>query len=288
MSTIRAVARQNANESSYDASRFNAVKHGILSKLTVLPWENQDEYDALHAAFVEEHRPVGPTEEHLVEELAAIFWRKRRLRLAEWAIVHRQLENTTKSYRATAKAAQIHISSSADQDEIARAILSASEETARELDELDRMIGRTQKALLIAQSGKGDSYEKALKALPTDSREWWEDTLKEWAEEPVADRQDTSDTDSLAEWLEEQALHYFRDERLELVNLHDQRLELVNRAGIRTQTFGDAYDPGWLDNLARYETHLDRKLERTLAMLVKLQELRRQREIYDLATGESQ
>jgi len=101
MSTIRAVARQNANESSYDASRFNAVKHGILSKLTVLPWENQDEYDALHAAFVEEHRPVGPTEEHLVEELAAIFWRKRRLRLAEWAIAHRLLESITKSYRAT-------------------------------------------------------------------------------------------------------------------------------------------------------------------------------------------
>jgi len=30
-----------------------------------------------------------------------------------------------------------------------------------------------------------------------------------------------------------------------------------------------------LDRLARYETHLDRKLERTLAMLLKLKDLRR-------------
>ena len=30
-----------------------------------------------------EHRPHGPTEEHLVEEIAGILWRKRRLCLAE-------------------------------------------------------------------------------------------------------------------------------------------------------------------------------------------------------------
>ena len=32
-----------------------------------------------------EHEPQGPTEEHLVEELVGILWRKRRLRLAEGA-----------------------------------------------------------------------------------------------------------------------------------------------------------------------------------------------------------
>ncbi len=36
----------------------------------------------------EEHGPQGPTEEQLVEELAGIIWRKRRLRLAE-AATHR-------------------------------------------------------------------------------------------------------------------------------------------------------------------------------------------------------
>ncbi len=42
---------------------------------------------------------------------------------------------------------------------------------------------------------------------------------------------------------------------------------------------GDAFEPGRFEQLARYETHLDRKFERTLAMLVKLQELRRDRDV---------
>jgi hypothetical protein len=55
------------------------------SRYAVLPWENAAEYHALVAALVAEHAPQGPTEEHLVEELAGILWRKRRLRLAEAA-----------------------------------------------------------------------------------------------------------------------------------------------------------------------------------------------------------
>ena len=60
---------------SYDATRFNALRHGILSKYTVLPWENEDEYQALLDAFVNEHQPQGPTEELIVQEIAGIFWR---------------------------------------------------------------------------------------------------------------------------------------------------------------------------------------------------------------------
>jgi hypothetical protein len=65
-----------------EITRFNALKHGVLSRYTVLPWEDADEYRALVAALMAEHAPQGPTEEHLVEELAGILWRKRRLRLA--------------------------------------------------------------------------------------------------------------------------------------------------------------------------------------------------------------
>ena len=66
-----------------ELTQFNALRHGVLSRYTVLPWENADEYRTLLAALVAEHSPLGPTEEHLVEELAGILWRKRRLRLAE-------------------------------------------------------------------------------------------------------------------------------------------------------------------------------------------------------------
>jgi hypothetical protein len=54
-----------------------------------------------------------------------------------------------------------------------------------------------------------------------------------------------------------------------------RQLELDHRPLIRAQAYGEAVDPDRLERLARYEVHLDRKLERMLAMLFKLQELRR-------------
>ena len=44
---------------------------------------------------------------------------------------------------------------------------------------------------------------------------------------------------------------------------------------MRSQALGQALEPKRLETLARYEVHLDRKLERTLAMLLKLKDLRR-------------
>jgi hypothetical protein len=37
---------------------------------------------------------------------------------------------------------------------------------------------------------------------------------------------------------------------------------------IRDQAFGEALDPGKLEGFARYDVHLDRKLERMLTMLL--------------------
>jgi hypothetical protein len=78
-----------AETSRTEITRFNALRHGLLSRYTVLPWEDANEYQAVVAALVAEHAPQGPTEEHLVEEIAGIMWRKRRLRLAE-AAAHRR------------------------------------------------------------------------------------------------------------------------------------------------------------------------------------------------------
>jgi hypothetical protein len=77
-----------------DITRFNALRHGVLSRYAVLPWEDEKGYNILLGALVVEHKPQGPTEEHLVEEIAGIIWRKRRLRLAEAAAHRRGLEGT--------------------------------------------------------------------------------------------------------------------------------------------------------------------------------------------------
>jgi hypothetical protein len=43
---------------------------------------------------------------------------------------------------------------------------------------------------------------------------------------------------------------------------------------IKVQTLGEGLQVHRLEKLNRYETHLDRKFERTLAMLLKLKDLR--------------
>src|SRR6476620_9706222 len=87
---------------NYDLPRCILLKHGVLSQHTVLPWENGEEYSTLVEALVAEHKPQGPTEEHLVEELAGVIWRKRRLRLGENAAHHRALKSACDHYRHTA------------------------------------------------------------------------------------------------------------------------------------------------------------------------------------------
>jgi hypothetical protein len=80
--------RQRAPNASYEAVRFNAMKHGILSRLVVLAHEDQAEFSDLLAALLDEHQPAGMTERHLIEELATIIWRKRRVLLAEGAKIN--------------------------------------------------------------------------------------------------------------------------------------------------------------------------------------------------------
>tara|TARA_B100000676_G_scaffold74844_1_gene74512 strand:+ start:24787 stop:24984 length:198 start_codon:yes stop_codon:yes gene_type:complete len=53
-----------------------------------------------------------------------------------------------------------------------------------------------------------------------------------------------------------------------------RRKELANRPLIREQAYGDAVNADKLERLGRYEVHLDRKLERTLTMLIRLRDLR--------------
>ncbi len=116
-----------------EITRFNALKHGILSRYTVLPWEDAGEYRALVAALAAEHAPQGPTEEHLVEELAGILWRKRRLRLAEASAMREGLHRATRSYSDTGEAALVCVSGGGG--DVGEALRATPEQTDQELGE---------------------------------------------------------------------------------------------------------------------------------------------------------
>src|SRR5687767_9772729 len=118
-----------------EITRFNALRHGVLSRYTVLPWENADEYNALAAALATEHDPQGPTEEHLVEELAGILWRKCRLRLAEAAAHRRGLWRSGESHD-TVKVALVHVDVNARSEWIEDAIHATAADTTEEIREM--------------------------------------------------------------------------------------------------------------------------------------------------------
>jgi hypothetical protein len=116
------LAVADAASPGYSASRLNAVQHGILSRHAVLPWEDANEYERLLQALVAEHKPAGPTEDHLVEELVGVLWRKQRLWLAEASTYHRALKETTSSFSSTAEAALILTPGSHHKIEVSEAI----------------------------------------------------------------------------------------------------------------------------------------------------------------------
>ena len=64
-------------------SRQNALKHGVLSENVATEREDPKKYDALLNHLLAEHEPETATETLLVERLANLFWRERRLAYAE-------------------------------------------------------------------------------------------------------------------------------------------------------------------------------------------------------------
>jgi hypothetical protein len=248
-----------------EITRFNALRHGVLSRYTVLPWEDADEYHALIASLVAEHGPQGPTEEHLVEELAGILWRKRRLRLAEAAAHRRGLEGTLASYRETVKVALVHLDTTNQSERVVDAIRSTVTDTDEDIREMQEDEAMTRRALDLLGAKRNDAYEAALAALREDTQAWWADTLTRDPDElEDNEKPATADVEGLRRFLEGEVLPWFET----------RKKELTNRPLIREQAFGEALDPDKLERLGRYEVHLDRKLERMLTMLLRLKELR--------------
>jgi hypothetical protein len=262
-------SRQESNR-GYEVSRLNAVRHGILSADTVLWWEDKLEYQSLLSALVQEYTPRGPTEEHLVEEIASVIWRKRRLRLAEAGSYQRGVAQATNPCSDTLITAfTVAVRPIMD---IVSATLPV---TAGDLVAWERR-NALLCAIKVLKEGKPGAYNAALAELDEQTRTSWQERL---APEPKrrkagkypaeASELFTADATALAVYLDTFALP-------ECLN---QLICAENRSVFRTQVLGEALDCDKLERLGRYEVQLDRKLERMLAMLLRLQEFRRSNKV---------
>ena len=249
----------------HDASRFNALRHGVLSKHTVLPGENKAEYEALLNGLVQEHAPYGPTEEHLVEEIAGVIWRKRRLRLAEAASYRQGLGEIDGRFSKTLKTALINVES------IINALTETPSRIAEAFPELKRSEASARNALKILSAGKPGAYDAALAELDEPTRRSWEDQIA--PESDHSDEDEYSDEDEEPYTADATGLAKYLEWLLPIVAQHLGYVE--NRRLIGEQILGEAFACAKLEQLSRYEVFLDRKLERMLATLVSLQRVRR-------------
>ena len=240
---------------NYEPVRFNAMTHGILSKLTVLAHENHGEFVDLLAALIDEHRPAGITERLLIEELASIIWRKRRVLLAEGASINRGLAQSVKEPRIVRVATPLNYGAAENAD--LRDLIAAGPE---ENDSYHRSLIADQDAVhaakKILRKGSKNAYRQAMAALTTRFRMDWLDALAE---------------DKLAETVD--GLAQFIRETIEPA-LYQEERETRFQPEIKRQVFGEGLRAETMEKLNRYETHLDRKFERTLAMLLKMREIR--------------
>ena len=242
---------------NYAAVRFNAMKHGILSRYTVLSHEDGDEYQALLSALVEEHQPAGATEAYLVDELAAIIWRKRRVLQAEGANINLGLKSVARDAASVIPAAApFEFGLSGKGTDLRDLVGMTPEEIAERQRDAEHDLETTRKVAAILRRGSANAYGKALRALPPDSRDWWQQYVEEEKYPPTA----AGLADFIRDHLEPACLSIEKEAR--------------HHEAIQAQTLGEGLQVHRLENLTRYETHLDRKFERTLAMLVKLKELR--------------
>ena len=246
-----------APQGSYEPVRYNAMKHGILSRLAVLPHEDVEEFADLLAALIEEHNPAGMTERHLIEELAAIIWRKRRVLLAEGARINEGLKNSVNSPKTVMPSAVPFQRGLTGENASLHDLLTATpEEIATDQRNADIDLAATRKASAILNKEGQNAYEKARRALIPESRDWWDGY--------VEDEEYPATAEGLAQFIRE---------HLEPICFRMER-EARYQPAIKAQALGEGLQAHRLEKLNRYETHLDRKFERTLAMLLKLKQLR--------------
>jgi hypothetical protein len=197
------------------------------------------------------------------------------LRLAEAASYRRGIEKATAPFSDTLDTALNQVERALPLGPIMDAVSASLSVTAKDLAELKRRNASLRLALEILSVGKPGAYEAALAELDERSRTSWQEQLAPEPEETDDEDPDedlepyTADATGLAEYLE----------RSVLPQCAKQLTYVENRSVIRTQVLGEALDCHKLERFGRYEVQLDRKLERMLAMLLRLQEFRRSNKV---------
>lgn len=237
---------------------INALVHGIFAKAAVLPWEQEGEYAALVHALTAEYAPTGTTECYLVQELAGVIHRKKRLYTAEKGAYVNGLKDALSGYARSPVKQALALSKSTlghtlQESTIARDALYGSDANTPSIEELQTFIES-----VTAIKEKECSYTERLDLLEEGLRQNW----LSWLEDEMRYK---ANDESLVSFLQREVINYYR-EQLSVA----QALPAIKEQVYACAVLPDAH----MEKIQRYEVTLDRKFEKTLSMLLKLQQLR--------------
>jgi hypothetical protein len=252
------------------------VAHPNVPKLAhLLPWEDQSAYAARLDELVLAYAPLGPIERAAVERIALLLQRRDRIMLAERACHLMGLhEAADTSYRVRWLARRAgHHPGNITAHEHVYAVLDLSEaDDATDRAELAHFRAETARARAILEAGGPDAYEQAVAAFDPETVECWESWIGSAPDEETwigkAAAKDApvyaATAESLLSWIVDNHTPY--QENVE---------EGINaRPALRLQAMGESLQPDKMERLHALDSRLDRDLERAVAMLIRLQELR--------------
>lgn len=262
------------HNSGYESSRHNATRHGVFSERDVLEWEDEDEFKELHESLIEEFEPAGRTEFERVKDLARIEWRRKRLRIAEQAAINDGLRVAVDDGQRTASAAFAHLGlqfkdEKINMDTILITPAEITKEKKAQTDDAMRSVLLAVNQLeRILDAGLGDDEVEVNSCVQLLVPDLGQEILSALEEGEI----DVEEHDSRATAV----LEFIRSEFFP--RLERAYTDYIAYTNIPYQAIGSALFTEELQKLMRYEAHLDRKYERTLAILLRLREIRETRE----------
>ena len=225
--------------------RCNAVKHGFFSKQVVISskaiGEDPKEFEALLQRLWDHYQPADIAEELQVETIAVCLWRERRALRSELGEVGYVREKRTESKRA--------------------------------LRQLTDALHGPGKALQILRAAESEVMEDGALSRETASALSrvlrWEELNKATLERIRA--REEKDPEKLAQW-QEQILKKIRKMIEELKRFLDERQASEESVIVEHYSIPDK---DALNRILKYQALNDRRLQRALAQLERLQRQRR-------------
>lgn len=250
------------------ASRMNALKHGLLSQEVLISsphrQESEAELFALHDWFKAELQPMGPIETLLVDQIVTTHWRLRRVLAAESAEMALSLRRGRSSSNPLAEGRSVEACGKTYE------IAPAWEETAEGCQKAQRELRKIASA--VEREGgvtEGILGDKSLSLL----------TVIQDLRAMLNRRKTNPDGVEEKAWAEQhltEALEYLDTKLQEFTLLEEEHYTAALMPSVEV-----------LDKFGRYETMLNRQLNRAITQLAKLQKERREKQKAEMGKVET-